>query len=395
LMAPRAQRSVRLLWEVTSPDFRNVMSEAHAHLSRRSSRTWHPRATPAETGCRPSRCCRSFRGRLGRAARPHRQRPTWTYVSHRGDWLADPRTARATRLVEDRFLTPPRALTEQFVDRRSAVIARAEPGGLLAEVRDDGEVAVQGLPAAAGGLSVPSGTRSETAPAVYSPLPTALCARDRRAVRLLSGLGQRFRRTTRATFSGMRHAWASGAWHRYLLHRASRSASELLDSALREIREKASRHLDREASERRASAALWPSRGILAARHVAWPLPWRRLGCLSDARSRAGRRPVPVRGAARSLGVRLGRWTISLPVLAESPASAARPALPRGSRSTRSPSPARGPVLPTTTACLRVLGRLRYHVVGGGPGVSSTSSMRFNSSTSARRALHCAHAILA
>src|SRR5205814_2953414 len=72
---------------------------------------------------------------------------TWTYVSHRGGWLADPaHWQRRTRAVEDRLSdTLHERLTEQFVDRGAAVVSRLDPEGAVVDVAEDGEVSVQGL----------------------------------------------------------------------------------------------------------------------------------------------------------------------------------------------------------------------------------------------------------
>jgi ATP-dependent RNA helicase SUPV3L1/SUV3 len=72
---------------------------------------------------------------------------TWTYVSHRSGWLADPRHwQQRTRAVEDRLSdTLHERLTEQFVERGAAVVSRLSPEGAVVEVAEDGEVRVQGL----------------------------------------------------------------------------------------------------------------------------------------------------------------------------------------------------------------------------------------------------------
>ena len=74
---------------------------------------------------------------------------TWTYVANRPDWLADaPHWAERTRAVEDRLSDALHdALTQRFVDRRTAVLLRdlkARGGEQRVEVDDDGAVAVEG-----------------------------------------------------------------------------------------------------------------------------------------------------------------------------------------------------------------------------------------------------------
>lgn len=74
---------------------------------------------------------------------------TWTYVANRPDWLADaPHWAERTRAVEDRLSDALHAaLTQRFVDRRTAVLLRdlkARGSEQRVEVDEDGAVAVEG-----------------------------------------------------------------------------------------------------------------------------------------------------------------------------------------------------------------------------------------------------------
>ena len=75
---------------------------------------------------------------------------TWTYVAHRPGWLADgPHWAERTRAVEDRLSDALHlALTQRFVDRRTAVLLhglKAKGGGEQRIAIDaDGTVAVEG-----------------------------------------------------------------------------------------------------------------------------------------------------------------------------------------------------------------------------------------------------------
>ena len=74
---------------------------------------------------------------------------TWTYVAHRPDWLKAPQAwAERTRAVEERLSDALHlALTQRFVDRRTAVLLRdlkARGGEQRVEIDDDGAVAVEG-----------------------------------------------------------------------------------------------------------------------------------------------------------------------------------------------------------------------------------------------------------
>ncbi len=142
---------VRLLWDVCQvPDFRNVMSEAHARLlgqifrhlrgpARRLPEDW---VSAQVSGL--DRLDGDIDALLLRIAHIR----TWTYVSHRSSWLSDAGFWQGrTRAVEDRLSDAlHERLTRQFVDRGGAVVARTEPGEMTVEVASDGEVRLQGLP---------------------------------------------------------------------------------------------------------------------------------------------------------------------------------------------------------------------------------------------------------
>jgi ATP-dependent RNA helicase SUPV3L1/SUV3 len=141
---------VRLLWDVASvPDFRNVLTDAHARLL---AELFHHLSSPAgrlsedwvaSQIAELDRTEGDTETLLGRIASIR----TWTFVSNRGGWLADPRHwQERARAVEDRLSDAlHERLTEQFVDRRAAVLAQSDPEDLVTEVTDAGEVLVQGL----------------------------------------------------------------------------------------------------------------------------------------------------------------------------------------------------------------------------------------------------------
>jgi len=146
----RDEAAVRLLWDVASvPDFRNVLTEAHTRLL---AELFHHLAGPerrlpedwvAAHVSDLDRAEGDVLTLLGRIASIR----TWTYVSNRPGWLADPsHWQERTRSVEDRLSDAlHERLTEQFVDRRAAVLAHSDPADLVTEVADSGEVLVQGL----------------------------------------------------------------------------------------------------------------------------------------------------------------------------------------------------------------------------------------------------------
>src|SRR5688500_18616648 len=148
----RSPEAVRLLWDVCQvPDFRNVLTDAHTrllgqiyrHLRRPGERL--PDDWVASQVSALDRVEGDTDALLARIAHIR----TWTYVSHRTAWLADvAHWQERTRAVEDRLSDAlHQRLTEQFVDRRAAVVARHGADEMVVEVTAAGDVLVQGLPA--------------------------------------------------------------------------------------------------------------------------------------------------------------------------------------------------------------------------------------------------------
>jgi len=146
----RSPEAVRLLWDVCQvPDFRNVLTDAHTRLLgeiyRRLRRPGGrlPEDWVTSQVSALDRIDGDTDALLARIAHIR----TWTYVSHRPSWLADAgHWQQRTRAVEDRLSDAlHERLTEQFVDRRAAVVARHGPDEIVIEVTAAGEVLVQGL----------------------------------------------------------------------------------------------------------------------------------------------------------------------------------------------------------------------------------------------------------
>jgi ATP-dependent RNA helicase SUPV3L1/SUV3 len=142
---------VRLLWEVCRvPDFRKVMDESHPRLLGRIFRHLaQPRGRlPADWLADNIRRIDRADGELDTIVQRIAAIRTWTYVSHRGEWVADPAHWQGvTREVEDRLSDAlHQRLTNRFVDKRTAVLVRGlrDGGRLAAELRDEGEVRVEG-----------------------------------------------------------------------------------------------------------------------------------------------------------------------------------------------------------------------------------------------------------
>lgn len=142
---------VALLWDVCQiPDFRKVMAENHTRLL---AALYGHLTSPAER--LPTDYMAAQVGRLdridgdidtlmGRIAAVR----TWTYVSHRADWVEDPAHWQGiTRTIEDRLSDAlHQALTSRFIDRRTAMLVRRlkDPSRLSGDVDAGGAVIVDG-----------------------------------------------------------------------------------------------------------------------------------------------------------------------------------------------------------------------------------------------------------
>ncbi|WPZ34279.1 helicase-related protein [Thalassobaculum sp. OXR-137] len=143
---------IRLLWDVCQiPDFQKHLTESHARLLAQV----YLYLTDAEEKL-PSDWVDGQMSRfdrtegdidtlMGRIAHIR----TWTYITHRGDWIDDAGHWQSrARAIEDRLSDAlHQQLTLRFVDRRSATLSRKLKGGkedILAGVSGDGTVTVEG-----------------------------------------------------------------------------------------------------------------------------------------------------------------------------------------------------------------------------------------------------------
>jgi ATP-dependent RNA helicase SUPV3L1/SUV3 len=143
--------AVRLLWEVCQiPDFRKVMPDHHAALLRQvylhlmdcDGRL--PEDWVAKHINRLDNIAGDIDALTSRLAHVR----TWTYISHRGDWLADSQHWQERgRAIEDRLSDALHdRLLQRFVDVRAAALGRRRGAGgeVLAAVTKGGEVVVEG-----------------------------------------------------------------------------------------------------------------------------------------------------------------------------------------------------------------------------------------------------------
>jgi len=146
-----APQRVRLLWEVCQiPDFRKTMTDAHARMLARVFRYLIapegrlPEDWVAEQVQRLDSTIGDIDTLTSRIAHVR----TWTYISHRADWLA--RSAywqELTRAIEDKLSDAlHERLTQRFIDRRASALSRKSGDGqaLLGGVTKDGNVVVEG-----------------------------------------------------------------------------------------------------------------------------------------------------------------------------------------------------------------------------------------------------------
>ena len=147
----RGRAAVRKLWEVCRiPDFRKSMTEAHHRLL---AQVYHHLMSSA--GVLPTDWVADQVENLDRtdgdidtlASRIAHVR-TWTYVSHRNDWMVEAEAwqTRAREIEDSLSDALHQALTRRFVDRRASALLRrmSEKKDLLGAITGDGEVLVEG-----------------------------------------------------------------------------------------------------------------------------------------------------------------------------------------------------------------------------------------------------------
>ena len=145
--------AVRLLWEVCQiPDFRKIMSDSHARfLAHCFVQLAGPegRLSGPWIGAQMAQLDR-LDGDIDTLMTRIAHIRTWTYITHRGDWVDSAADwQERARGIEDRLSDALHdRITQRFVDRRSAFLARhlAGDGELLASVDKEGAVRVEGTP---------------------------------------------------------------------------------------------------------------------------------------------------------------------------------------------------------------------------------------------------------
>ena len=150
LAIARGRARVALLWEACQiPDFRKSFDGGHARFVKRVflALAQHGRL-PSDWVAGHVARLDNTEGDIDTLLQRIAETRTWTYIAHKGDWLADPLDWQArTRAIEDKLSDALHArLTQRFVDRRAAAVARRRAAGeeLLAGVTRAGDVVVEG-----------------------------------------------------------------------------------------------------------------------------------------------------------------------------------------------------------------------------------------------------------
>ncbi|PKU24360.1 helicase-related protein [Telmatospirillum siberiense] len=147
----RSPERVRLLWEVCQvPDFRKTLAEQHSRLLGVIFRHLSGPEETLPTDWLDQQISRLDRtdGEIDTLLTRIANIRTWTYISHRGDWLKDAAAwQERSRAIEDRLSDAlHERLTQRFVDRRTTMLVRRmkDADTLASDVGTDGEVRVEG-----------------------------------------------------------------------------------------------------------------------------------------------------------------------------------------------------------------------------------------------------------
>ncbi|HUH48813.1 MAG TPA: helicase-related protein [Mycoplana sp.] len=192
-MATTAER-VEKLWEACAlPDYRRITPAQHADLISTLYADLVRRGTVNEDFLAEQvRRADRTDGEIDTLSARIAQIRTWTYVSNRPNWLADPtHWQEKTREIEDRLSDAlHERLTKRFVDRRTSVLMKRlrENAMLEAEISVNGDVFVEGhhVGQLAGfRFTLASGTEGPDAKAVQGAAQKALALEfEARAARL-------------------------------------------------------------------------------------------------------------------------------------------------------------------------------------------------------------------
>ncbi len=195
----RRPRGVKMLWEVCQvPDFRKTMTDAHTRLLGQLYR--HLMAPggrlPTDFVAAQVQRLDNLNGDIDTLVSRIAHIRTWTYISHRADWVADPKHWQGlTRGIEDRLSDAlHERLTQRFVDKRSAGLVKSLRDGrdLTGFVTNDGTVMVEGHPVGALrglGFEMQADVGEDDAPTLMTAARRALREEIARRVAALEAAG--------------------------------------------------------------------------------------------------------------------------------------------------------------------------------------------------------------
>jgi ATP-dependent RNA helicase SUPV3L1/SUV3 len=142
--------AVRRLWDVCQvPDYRKISTQDHAELIATLYKfLMGPQASiPVDWFAKQVALADRTDGDIDTLSTRIAHIRTWTFVSNRSDWLADPQHWQGrTRAIEDSLSDAlHERLAQRFIDRRTSALMRGlkEKDELFAEIADDGAVQVE------------------------------------------------------------------------------------------------------------------------------------------------------------------------------------------------------------------------------------------------------------
>ncbi len=323
--------AVRLLWEVCQiPDFRKVMPDHHAVLLKRiylalAAGSDMEGRLPEDWVARQIDRLNVTTGDIDTLTNRIAYIRTWTYISHRVDWLDDAvHWQERTREIEDKLSDAlHERLTQRFVDRRAALIERRRKDGveLLSAVTASHQVIVEGEPVGAmEGLVFAAAEADKASRPVLAAARRAVAqAMPDRVARLVSDDDGSF-----ALTSAGRITWRGAAVARLVAGRTPLAPridvlrNEFLDNGAKEtIRVRLSAWFDRHMRKqlRQLLQALdadlkGPARGLIfQISERLGSLPRRPVRDLLNSLTKADRK------ALTGLGLRFGAQTVFFPAL--------------------------------------------------------------------------------
>jgi ATP-dependent RNA helicase SUPV3L1/SUV3 len=147
----RTPQRVKLLWEVCQvPDFRKTMTEEHTRLLGQlfEHLTQGGERLPEDWIDSHIKRLEHYDGDIDTLMARIAHVRTWTYISHRPDWIQrSVHWQERTRAIEDKLSDAlHHRLTQRFVDRRAALLVRRlrDEGEMTSSVAAAGEVSVEG-----------------------------------------------------------------------------------------------------------------------------------------------------------------------------------------------------------------------------------------------------------